>query len=144
MEMPPQDIRLSSMRPARRSRPRRVALFTGAYNHVVDGISLTLNRLVGHLESQGFEVLVFAPGNGKPAMEHKGTVVEVPSFPIPFRKDYFVSKGLIGDARKRLDAFEPDLIHIATPDYLGLTALLYALSVIFRLSLRITRTSFLI
>ncbi len=93
---------------------------------MVDGISLTLNRLVGHLESQGFEVLVFAPGDGKPAMEHNGTV-EVPSFPIPFRKDYFVSKGLIGDARKRLDAFEPDLIHIATPDYLGLTALLYAL-----------------
>ncbi len=90
-------------------------------------MTLTLNRLVGHLESLGYEVCVFAPSMGEPALEHRGTLVEVPCFRIPFRKDYFVSKGLIGDARKRLDAFKPDLIHIATPDYLALTAFLYAL-----------------
>lgn len=111
----------------RRSRPRRVAIFTGAYNHVVDGIALTLNRLVGHLESEGYEVLVFAPTMGEPALDHKGTLVEVPSFKIPFRKDYLVSTGLFGEAHRRLHEFRPDLIHIATPDFLGLTALLYAL-----------------
>ena len=109
------------------ARPRRrVALFAGAYNHVVDGLTLTLNRLVGHLEDNGYDVLVFAPSNGEPALDHKGTLVDVPCFRIPFRKDYFVSMGLIGEARKRLDEFAPDLIHIATPDYLGLTALLYS------------------
>jgi glycosyltransferase involved in cell wall biosynthesis len=116
---------------ALRGRPirsrRRVALFAGAYNHVVDGLTLTLNRLVGHLEAQGFDVLVFAPTSEQAALDHQGTLVEVPCFRIPFRRDYFVSLGVVGDARRRLNDFDPDLIHIATPDFLGLTALQYAL-----------------
>lgn len=41
-----------SVRPGHASQPlpARVALFTGAYNHIADGVSLTLNRLVDHLE----------------------------------------------------------------------------------------------
>ena len=37
--------------------PKRIALFTGAYNHIADGVSLTLNRLVSYLERNGAEVL---------------------------------------------------------------------------------------
>ena len=49
------------------------------YNYIPDGVALTLNRLVGYLESQGVEVLVFAPIADRPAFRHQGTVVRSPS-----------------------------------------------------------------
>ena len=35
----------------------RVALFTGNYNYIKDGVSLTLNRLVDYLQRCGIAVL---------------------------------------------------------------------------------------
>ena len=37
----------------------RIALFAGVYNHVVDGVALTCNRLGAYLLSQGHEVCVY-------------------------------------------------------------------------------------
>ena len=44
-------------RPSDHVSPLRIALFTGNYNHVEDGVSRTLGRLVGYLTGQGHEVL---------------------------------------------------------------------------------------
>ncbi len=118
---------LSADRESRRHRPRRIALFSGAYNHIADGVTLTLNRLVEHLEKMGDEVLVFAPTTREPALKHSGTLVPIPSQPLFFRPDYHVSFGIVGEARKRLKEFDADLFHIATPDGLGLSALRYAM-----------------
>ncbi|BBM74051.1 glycosyltransferase family 4 protein [Rhodothermus marinus] len=107
-------------------RAPRIALFTGAYNHIADGVSRTLNRLVGYLERRGASVLVFAPTIPNPPVRHEGTLVPVPSIPVPGRSEYRISLGLTRRHRKLLAAFEPDLIHIATPDFLGLQALLLA------------------
>ncbi len=106
---------------------RRIALFAGAYNHISDGVTLTLNRLVGYLEGRDAEVLVFAPtAKSAPAIKHAGTLVTIPSLPWPGRSDYRLSLGLSRRARQRLKAFAPDLVHIASPDYLGAQALLWA------------------
>lgn len=107
-------------------RAARIALFTGAYNHIADGVSRTLNRLVGHLEESGMDVRVFAPTVSRPQVSHVGTLVPVRSVAIPGRPDYRLSFGLSRQLRQRLDAFAPDLMHIATPDLLGRQALLYA------------------
>jgi phosphatidylinositol alpha 1,6-mannosyltransferase len=105
---------------------KRIALFTGAYNHVVDGVSLTLNRLVSFLESQGVAVMVFAPTVEKPAIDHAGTLQSAASIPMTGRPEYRVSLGLGPNALEALDRFKPTIVHIATPDLLGLQALLYA------------------
>jgi glycosyltransferase involved in cell wall biosynthesis len=105
---------------------QRIALFTGAYNHIADGVSLTLNRLVAYLEAHGAEVLVFAPTIDNPPVDHVGTLASVPSFLFPGRHDYPVSVGLTPGVRKRLKAFDPTLVHIATPDFLGRSALVWA------------------
>lgn len=104
-------------------RPRRIALFTGAYNHIADGVSLTLNRLVAFLEEADTEVLVFAPTVSDPPVDHAGTLVPIPSIPFPGRSEYRISLGLPAAARQRLADFQPTLIHIATPDLLGFRAL---------------------
>ena len=107
-------------------RGTRIALFTGAYNHIADGVSLTLNRLVSFLEAQGAIVRVFAPTVPNPPLKHAGTLVPVRSISAPGRPEYRVSLGLSGDALDSLTEFDPHLFHIATPDLLGLAALKHA------------------
>ena len=104
-------------------RPLRVALVTGSYNYIADGVALTLNRMVGYLESHGVEVLVFAPVAARPAFSHRGEVVPVPSIAAPGRGEYRAALGLPSRPRERLLAFRPDILHIATPDLLGHAAL---------------------
>jgi phosphatidylinositol alpha 1,6-mannosyltransferase len=104
----------------------RLALFTGNYNHILDGVSRTLNRVVKYLESQGIPVLVFGPTVDEPQVDHAGELFAVPSVPLPGRSEYRLSMGLTRTARAELQAFQPTLVHIATPDLLGLQALRWA------------------
>ncbi len=106
----------------------RVALFTGNYNHIRDGVSLTLNKLVHYLESQDIPVLVFGPSVKNPAIDHCGELVVTPSIPmlVPGREEYRIATHFSRSAKKRLQEFNPTLIHIATPDGLGIGALRWA------------------
>lgn len=101
----------------------RVALFTGNYNYIKDGVALTLNRLVAFLERRGVPVLIFAPVAATPAFASVGELVAVPSFAIPTREEYRIALGLPAAQRKRLEDFRPTLFHIAVPDILGYQAL---------------------
>ncbi len=123
----PSSSTLVPSRPARRSE-KRIALFAGAYNHIADGVSLTLNRLVDYLERQGVEVRVFAPTVDDPPLDHAGTLVPVPSIPVPGRSEYRLSLGITSSVRDELEAFDPTLLHIATPDLLGRHALRFGQS----------------
>ncbi|HUF88244.1 MAG TPA: glycosyltransferase family 1 protein [Thermohalobaculum sp.] len=105
----------------------RVALVSGNYNYIMDGAARAQNMLVAHLIKRGHEVLVFAPTLPEPAFQHAGTVIAVPSVALPGKRgEYRLGLGLGRAARARLDAFRPDLIHIATPDYTAITALRHA------------------
>jgi glycosyltransferase involved in cell wall biosynthesis len=108
------------------ARRPRVALVTGSYNYITDGVALTLNRLVSYLQTQGCQVLVVAPVAREAAFAHAGEIAAAPSAPIPFRSEYRLAFGLTPALRRRLEAFDPDLIHIATPDLLGHQALALA------------------
>ncbi len=108
--------------PPRAGRKLRVALVTGSYNSIKDGVALTLNRLVRYLQRQGVDVLVFSPAS-KVVFPHEGRVVPVPSVPVPLRPEYRIALGLPPEQRRRLEAFAPDLIHVATPDFMGHEAL---------------------
>lgn len=113
-----------TMHPDEAAAPKRVALFAGAYNHIADGVSLTLNRLVAHLDAQDdTAVCVFAPTVSNPALDHAGTLCPVPSLPAPGRPEYRLSLGLSRQAKMVLRDFSPTIFHIATPDLLGYHAL---------------------
>lgn len=108
------------------NRALRVALFTGAYTHIADGVSLTLNRLVAYLLREGHDVRVFAPTVTSPPLSGAGTLFPIPSLAAPGRSDYRLSFGLVQAARRALKAFDPHVVHIATPDILGYGALRWA------------------
>jgi len=109
-----------------RHAPKRVALFSGNYNYVMDGPVRALNKLVGFLEAQGIDVRVFAPTVKQPAFQHTGTLVSVPSFAIPGRGEYRIGLPLTPALRAYLRDFKPDLVHLAAPDVLGVSALRWA------------------
>ena len=98
------------------SKPLRVALFSGNYNYVRDGANQALNRLVGYLLRQGVDVRVYAPVVKQPAFEATGTLIGVPSIAIPGRGEYRITTGLSNEVRRDLEAFDPDVVHISSPD----------------------------
>ena len=95
----------------------RIALFSGNYNMTVDGANKALNRLVEYLQRQGAKVHVYSPTVVHPAFEPQGTLVSLPSIAIPGRGEYHMPLGLSGKVRRNLEAFAPDLLHIASPDF---------------------------
>ncbi len=113
-------------RPAK-AEPLRVALFSGNYNYVMDGPVRALNRLVAHLEARGHAALVFAPTTEKPAFDHEGELISVPSIALPgSRSEYRLGLGLPKAARRRLEEFAPTIVHVAAPDWLCLAAMNFA------------------
>lgn len=104
----------------------RIALATGNYHHVPDGVALTLNRLVAYLLDNGHEVLVFAPEVPDPPIKHVGRMVAVPSFPMPGRNEYRITWGLGPAGYDAIREFKPDLIHLATPDMAAVQLIFWA------------------
>ena len=104
----------------------RVALFSGNYNYVRDGANQALNRFVGYLLRQGAAVRVYAPTTDTPAFAPAGDLVSTPSFPVPGRKEYRVPYRMSAQVRRDLKAFQPNLIHLSSPDPLNHRALSWA------------------
>ena len=117
---------ISALHPRPAPRRPRVALFSGNYNCIADGANQALNRLVGYLLRHGFDVRVYSPVVPNPAFEPAGELVGVRSIPLPGRGEYRVAVGLTRAARRDLDTFGPDVIHVSAPDPLGRAAQGYA------------------
>jgi len=94
----------------------KVALFSGNYNYVRDGANQALNRLVGYLQRQGAAVHVYAPKVKKPAFPSMGKLLGLPSIPVPGRAEYRIPMMLGRKARADLKAFQPNVVHVSSPD----------------------------
>ena len=94
----------------------RIALFSGNYNYVRDGANKAQNRLVETLLAHGVDVRVYAPTVEQPAFPPTGPLVSVPSFAIPGRGEYRIPWSLSGEALRDLEAFNPHVVHISSPD----------------------------
>ena len=104
----------------------RIALFSGNYNYVRDGANQALNRLVGFLLRKGAQVRVYSPTTSTPAFPPTGDLVSVPSLPIPGRSEYQLACLLSARVRRDLEAFAPNLVHVAAPDIVAHRAVTWA------------------
>lgn len=105
---------------------RRIAIAVGNYVNVVDGVALTFGRLVRARLLAGDRVLVLAPGAEHPRVEPAGAFVPLPAVPIPVQPEYRLALAIPPAARRLLERFEPQLIHVGSPDLAGLSALEFA------------------
>ena len=104
----------------------RIALFSGNYNYVRDGANQALNRLVDYLLRQGAQVRVYSPTVDDPAFKPTGKVVSVPSVAIPFRPEYRIPLALTARIRRDLAEFDPNIVHISSPDTVAHRAVSWA------------------
>ena len=107
------------------SRDLRISLATETYCPQVNGVSRTLDHLVRHCAEQGDRVQLLLPSydqNGQqlpPRVEKR----EWRSFPLPFYQEVVLPMVTVGMVARALNAFRPDLIHIATEGPLGWASL---------------------
>ena len=104
----------------------RVTLVTETYFPQVNGVSRTLGQLMRHLEGRGDIVQLVQPDYGE-SPEHE-RVHLVRSVALPFYKELVLPLPPFGDVRQAIDAFAPDIVHIATEATLGLSVLRHLLS----------------
>ena len=102
----------------------RIALFTETFLPKVDGIVTRLRHTVEHLQRGGDEVLVFCPEGG--LKEYKGAKIHgVSGMPLPLYPELKLAfpRPSVGIA---LEKFNPDVIHVVNPAFLGLGGIYYA------------------
>ena len=104
----------------------RVAFFTDILTKDLDGAIKTMYQLIDRIPEEEFEFLFFCgtPPNHK--INHR--VVSVPTVTLFFNCTYKIAVPLLSDVKltKELSEFNPDIIHISTPSFLGFFALNYA------------------
>jgi phosphatidylinositol alpha 1,6-mannosyltransferase len=104
----------------------RVLIAVGNYVNVVDGVALTYARLVRTRLAAGDQIMVLGPGSDRPKLEPGGRFVPLPSVPIPVQPEYRFALGIPRATRRALEQFEPELVHVASPDLAGSAALDFA------------------
>lgn len=103
----------------------RVLIVVGNYANVVDGVALTYGQVVRHRRAAGDELLVLGPG-ARRALTVGPEFVGLPSVPIPVQPEYRFALGIPPVIRRKLERFEPDIVHVASPDLAGWAALEFA------------------
>ena len=104
----------------------RIALFSGNYNYVRDGANQALNRLVEYLLRQGAHVRVYSPTVKDPAFPPTGDLVSIPAIPMLKRSEYLVPIAIPARVRRDLREFNPNVVHISSPDIVGHRAVTWA------------------
>src|SRR5581483_371872 len=102
----------------------RVAIITENFLPKLDGVTRTLAHLLEHLHSKGHQALLLGPECGMD--EYAGAeVVGTAGLPLPFypelKFNFFRPLFL-----RRLNEFQPDIVHIVDPVVLGATGLAVA------------------
>lgn len=104
--------------------PISIALVTETWAPEINGVAMTLARLVEGLQGRGHLVEVVRPRQplDRPGADH-GTAVLRDSLPIPRYSGLRLGLPAGGVLEARWRAVRPDLVHIATEGPLGLSAL---------------------
>lgn len=104
----------------------KVAFFAEILIEEFDGASRTMFQIINRIDQKRFSYL-FVYGNGPDQLADHASL-KIPSLNTGLNKDYSFTMPLLvkEQLRQELDAFQPDVIHIATPSLLGFTALRYA------------------
>ena len=106
----------------------RIALFSGNYNYTRDGANQALNRLVASLLAKGAKVRVYSPKVANPDFPPTGDLIGLPNvrMPVKGRGEYRLPLRLGGAVKRDLEKFQPNIVHLSSPDPAGHAALRWA------------------
>lgn len=104
----------------------KIAIYTGSFKQNQDGATRTLYRLIDSLLQNEIDVGVLAH-NITPQKRKGLSFIRIPSLPLLLYPDYKISLP-IPSIKRQIDKFDPDVIHIAVPDIMGISLMRYARS----------------
>jgi len=104
----------------------RVALFTDTYPSDLNGVAMTLGKLVAHGRSRGHEFALVTPKVSEEPCANAAVHLRNPSCPVPFYPDLNLAWAMGGQVRKVMTAFNPDVVHVATEATVGIAGRLWA------------------
>ncbi len=102
----------------------RVALLSDTYTPQVNGVTTVVARIVQVLRAFGHDAVVVAPRY--PGHDPGPAELRIPSAPFPPYPAIRLSLPQFRTVARYLDAFRPDLVHVATEGSIGLTGRRYA------------------
>lgn len=99
----------------------RVGIFTESYPPLINGVSTSVQTLIGHLERSGHEVHVFTSRYPRYQDERPG-VFRYPSFNALVEPDYVVPIPFSPRIARIIPTLGLDIVHSQSPFFLGLLA----------------------
>jgi glycosyltransferase involved in cell wall biosynthesis len=103
----------------------RVALFSDALPPRLDGVAVTVARLVSELAARGHRVALVGPGRCERIPEAE-LQLALPAVPLPALPGLYAAAPLLGPFAGALDRFGPQIIHALTETPVGLAGRRYA------------------
>lgn len=104
----------------------KIAIFSDTYFPQVNGVAQSLKRLTDHLEKRKIQYEIFAPEiNDAPSYPNINQFFSLPFLLYPECRTVIANPKKI---KAKLQQFQPDIIHIATPYMMGLYGLFSAKS----------------
>ncbi len=111
---------------AAESRRLRISVVTETYPPEVNGVAMTIGRLVDGLRARGHDVQLIRPrqhGGDRARREDRLDILPVSGFPIPFYRELRMGLPAIGLLTEQWRQKPPDVVHIVTEGPLGGSAL---------------------
>lgn len=106
----------------------RIALFTDTYLPTVNGVARALGLLVDHAAKYGHEVALVTPRIGSDPATGVTLHERLPGIALPPYPELQAARPwLSGAQRRRLEAFRPDVVHVATEALVGAVGRRFAL-----------------
>ena len=103
----------------------KVAYFNGTMKKEHDGVTRVLYKLIDEIKDKNSIVPLFISAIVPPKNERPVEMLGVPSFALPFYKDYRIAYPGRCFINEKLREFKPDIIHLNSPCPLGCAAVKY-------------------
>lgn len=120
-------LHLGRLAPPAPTAPRgdalRIALVTETYPPDLNGVALTLQRMVDFMRRQGHSVELVRPRHPADARNDADDELLLPGVPLPMYREVRFGLPAVRTLRKVWRARRPDVVHIATEGPLGWSAL---------------------
>ncbi len=99
----------------------RIAIFTESLPPLTDGVARTFTRLAECMDAEGVDFRFFSPVAPPSAGSSpwRARVHPLPSFAIPMYDYYRCAWPHFQGLEQELEDFEPDVVHVTTPTFLG-------------------------
>jgi phosphatidylinositol alpha 1,6-mannosyltransferase len=106
----------------------RIVYFSDVIPPISDGVTNTLSHLGETLSREDIDFRFYSPIVADSSLPWAHRVRNIASLPLAFHRMYRMGVPYFQDFKRKIDAFDPDLIHVVSPTMLGLFGINYARS----------------